>query len=604
MWQQWQWKLLLLLLLLVGQGPPARDCGSPSIIELCPDSPLFCRRSFPRDRPCLARDGPFTSSYPRVISAKYGPEGIARWCQTCFTGCATTKGASNSQAFTSAPSWPSCSRIFEELFHNGCSRLRTLFSFSAERSVHGPHGFSCIKSRAFLRKKRTSRDYRRFCGTTEYVSFDRSWQLLSNRVSSSFLHAHTDQGTPEARASDANAARKAAKSSNTFGNPIRLPSKILAVVSDPSGRPGVYVAESAGTLRRIDIETKEFKTEVYRGPAAPLTSLCILNDTIFAGCWDKSVWAWPLHSSGVTSKDPKRFHGHTDFVKSVTCTTLESKHLLISGAQDAKIIVWDVLSTTKLHVLSGHARGILSLAILPLPPSSAAHAYIDLFSGGSEGQIRRWRVSSTKAGPLHESLDAQEATELRGSQDKEIDVISVHETSVNALHFSAPDPDVAEDDATAMLHTASSDKSSKVLRSNHASTCAAYRKASSAMEHPDFVRAVTPLSAPDSELIATACRDEGVRIWDTESGELLHCFEGHFEEVTGLAIVGDRLVSVSIDGTIRCWPATRKGIEEAAVEETERKKKEDAGVTAAEEKTGVQLDEGEEAELAALMEDD
>ena len=49
--------------------------------------------------------------------------------------------------------------------------------------------------------------------------------------------------------------RRAAKSKNTFGNPIRLPSKILAVITDPlPSSPAVYVAESAGNARRIDLD--------------------------------------------------------------------------------------------------------------------------------------------------------------------------------------------------------------------------------------------------------------------------------------------------------------------------------------------------------------
>lgn len=49
-------------------------------------------------------------------------------------------------------------------------------------------------------------------------------------------------------------SRRAAKSRNENGRPIRLPSKILAVTADPttsSSSAAVYVAESAGTARRV-----------------------------------------------------------------------------------------------------------------------------------------------------------------------------------------------------------------------------------------------------------------------------------------------------------------------------------------------------------------
>ena len=49
-------------------------------------------------------------------------------------------------------------------------------------------------------------------------------------------------------------ARKAAKSKNDRGNPLRLPSKILAVVPDPEHESQIYVAEAAGNVKRINLE--------------------------------------------------------------------------------------------------------------------------------------------------------------------------------------------------------------------------------------------------------------------------------------------------------------------------------------------------------------
>lgn len=55
-------------------------------------------------------------------------------------------------------------------------------------------------------------------------------------------------------ASEATRARRAAKSGNKNGNPIVLQSKILNVVPDPFSSSCIYVAESAGCVRRVDIE--------------------------------------------------------------------------------------------------------------------------------------------------------------------------------------------------------------------------------------------------------------------------------------------------------------------------------------------------------------
>lgn len=362
---------------------------------------------------------------------------------------------------------------------------------------------------------------------------------------------------------------------------------------------------------------------MYRGPEAPLTSLCIHNNHIYAGCWDKSIWTWPLlpqtgsggGRSAIAATKPRQYHGHSDFVKTVACTSHGSlkEDILISGAQDAKIIIWNAQTSAKLKVLTGHARGVLSLAISPLQ----LDGQVEFFSGGSEGQIRQWRI--THSGSLIDSLDAgplsahltraeSEAITAAKAQDAkfDVDVIAVHETSVNALLLANADAD--DSDQLLSLYTASSDNTAMLLPAQPATVsqgaskiAQAYRKPSATLQHPDFVRAIAPLAGHDADLVATTCRDEGVRIWDTsEAGSLLYCFDGHYEEVTGLAIVGETIVSVSIDGTVRTWPGTRSGIEQAREEETKKLKRDELE----ESKGTVQLDADEEAELAALMEED
>jgi WD40 repeat protein len=128
------------------------------------------------------------------------------------------------------------------------------------------------------------------------------------------------------------------------------------------------------------------------------------------------------------------------------------------------------------------------------------------------------------------------------------------------------------------------------------------------LTHPDFVRDVVV----DNEggWVITACRDEEVRVWDASSGKLACVYSGHYEEVTGLALidavegqVGTRVVSVSIDGTVRVWsldPAEIRRTREEADRAGEMQPEEDVKD---EPKTSM-LTAEEEAELADLMDDD
>src|SRR5438034_5225327 len=61
--------------------------------------------------------------------------------------------------------------------------------------------------------------------------------------------------TPLSRSTSlASAARKKAKSTNTYGNPIKFSSKLLAVLADPTHPHRVYIAESAGNARLVDLD--------------------------------------------------------------------------------------------------------------------------------------------------------------------------------------------------------------------------------------------------------------------------------------------------------------------------------------------------------------
>lgn len=69
-------------------------------------------------------------------------------------------------------------------------------------------------------------------------------------------------------------------------------------------------------------------------------------------------------------------------------------------------------------------------------------------------------------------------------------------------------------------------------------------------------------------------------------------YEGHFDEITKLAVVGTTIISASLDGTIRTWD-THKAPEKLVLKKEEPKKESGSGLT-----------EEEERELAELMSDD
>ena len=64
--------------------------------------------------------------------------------------------------------------------------------------------------------------------------------------------------------------------------------------------------------------------------------------------------------------------------------------------------------------------------------------------------------------------------------------------------------------------------------------------------------------SPSGQLLASAGEDRIVRVWDAQSGNLLHELTGHENEVMRVVFAPDnrRLVTASYDSTARIWDAT------------------------------------------------
>lgn len=269
-------------------------------------------------------------------------------------------------------------------------------------------------------------------------------------------------------------------------------------------------------------------------------------------------------------------------MKCVICLSLRGTEILASGSADGSIIIWNVESGSRLFVLKAPGRGILDLAVDPetldynRENEEDIRGEIVIFSASSLGEIRRWAIKK----------DLSIAKEIESDKP-----ITQHETSVYKLSF----------DADSDLWTASADNNIHCLSRHHSFT------PSLTLQHSDYVRSV----AIDEigGYIISAGRDEDVKVWDKGTGELKGVFEGHWEEVMGVVVVGGRrVVSGGIDGTVRVWELDKESLERAEKEKEDRRNGvEEVEVVGGEEggkENPFGVDEDEMRELEELMDDD
>ncbi|EHL02376.1 putative Uncharacterized WD repeat-containing protein [Glarea lozoyensis 74030] len=222
---------------------------------------------------------------------------------------------------------------------------------------------------------------------------------------------------------------------------------------------------------------------------------------------------------------------------------------------------------------------MMALQDLAVDIEESSDSEVVLVSASSDPHIRRWRISLSSASQIFDSSDT-----ITSESTSSKNTILEHETSVYKVLFSG-----SEEDSD--LWTASADGSAKCLsRSRKWGVEETY-------VHGDYVRAVVVTS----NWAVTAGRDEDVKVWDRATGKLWHTYDGHYEEVTELVLLDEkRVLSFSIDGTIRCWPLDKVSLEAARKEkedQLEGKVKEDPIPTTSKSL----LTEDEEAELAELM---
>ena len=269
---------------------------------------------------------------------------------------------------------------------------------------------------------------------------------------------------------------------------------------------------------------REQPVKILKGHEWSVTSLDINEegDLLLSGAWDNSMFLWDLNNDSILYK----FDNHSDMIWDVTFSSQEQ--YIASASWDASINIWDIESRKLVHKFK-HAQKFTSTQTKPFYQERIAPNMINcvafspddsyLASGSSDGMIRIWDLQS---GELTETIDIHDSV------------------TVNSLLFNPSGTRLISSSDKIKIYDVNNKTTEMILDGHHGKLIGSLD-----LNH-------------SGELLASgdiATRDPLVVLWDPENGDKIREFKGHRAVIRDIAFSNDgsMIASVGEDNLIILW---------------------------------------------------
>nr|VWP00209.1 Reducing polyketide synthase FUB1 (EC (Fusaric acid biosynthesis protein 1) [Ganoderma boninense] len=250
-------------------------------------------------------------------------------------------------------------------------------------------------------------------------------------------------------------------------------------------------------------------------------------------------------------------------------------NLLASASEDATVKIWDWETGEFERTLKGHTRSVTDVAFDSrgnLLATCSSDLFIKIWDVQNE-----WKNTKTFSGHDHSISSVRfmpgDQQIVSASRDRTIRIFDVASTHLVRTILGHSDwvRWVEPSDDGRVLASCSNDQTARIIDPQNGETKTELR----GHEHTVEVVAFAPLAAyaairelagiPNTErskrpgaYLATGSRDKTIKLWDTQSGQMLRNLAGHDNWVRALVFhpTGKFLLSASDDYTIRVWELT------------------------------------------------
>ncbi|KAF9175043.1 hypothetical protein BGX20_008600 [Mortierella sp. AD010] len=267
------------------------------------------------------------------------------------------------------------------------------------------------------------------------------------------------------------------------------------------------------TARLWDVETGQcIRTLEGHGEVVMSIAFSPDGDRFASGSLDSTMRMWDAESGNClcivkSSWMPSWIQGEIHGVNSVDYSPKGDQ--VASGCGDGTVRLWNVETSSCIHVLRGHCNVLCKVVYSPKG---------DLIASGSlDSTVRLWDVETGDC----------------------ISILEGHDSDVIAISYSPKGDRIASgsDDMTVRQWDIKTSSCVHVLRGHRGGI-------------------INIVYSPEGDQIASSSEDGTVRLWDVETGNCIHALLGHRKRVT-MALEyspkGDMIASGSGDSTVRLW---------------------------------------------------